>query len=195
MAMAQAGPKIDWSTRSVGDSMLTGSQRVESFLVNNFASQGAFYRSVGPAIGQEMSNTPREWGRTTGGFGRRVGVNFVMFTSQDLIQSSSAAMLGRDPRYQRCECKGIMGRTGHAIAGVFVSANANGKLQFDPSNLIGSYGAGYLGSTLYPDRYSRAVKGGQLGHQLVGSAAIQNILLEFRPEIKKLFREKILRKK
>ena len=189
---AQADP--NWRTRSQSDAPLTGSQRVELFLRNDFASPGAFFRTVGPSLGAQLADRPKEWDKDAEGVGRRLAVNAVTRTSRDLIQSLGTAALGHDPRYQRCDCKGPWRRTGHALVGIFVQADSKGTLRFDPSNIVSAYGAGYLGASLYPDNYSIRQKGFQLGHQQVGQIAAENLILEFSPDLKRFFRTKILRK-
>ena len=194
MCAAQPGQKLDWSSRVASDPALTGSERMRILVRNNFASPAALFRSVIPAIAAEITNRPREWHRTAGGFGRRVGFNFAMFTAQDVIQATSSAMLGRDPRYQRCDCKNVWGRTRQAFSGLVLSADSHGVRRFDPSNLMSSYASGYIGASLYPDRYSVAVKGTQLGHLQVSQVVIENLLIEFGPDIKRFLKRKILRR-
>ena len=172
LAAAQTSPKINWGSRVASDPPLTGTERAKLILRNDFASPGAFFRTVGPALGQQIRNRPVEWGRSAEGYGRRVGVNFATITTQDLVQAGSAALLGRDPRYQRCECKGGLRRVRQAFTGLVLSADRQGVRRFDPSGLISSYAAGYVGATLYPDEYSRRVKGLQLGHQQVSQLVI-----------------------
>ena len=185
-----AKPRFTWETRLAKDPPLTGLERAKIFLHNDFASVGTIVRTVGPAIAGQFANQPIDWGRTPEGFGRRIGLGFVTFTAQDAIQHSSAALLGLDPRYQRCECKGLARRTGHAFSGLFLSANAAGVRRFDPSNIVGSYGSGFIAATLYPDRYSRTVKGAQIGHAQVGGVVISNLFQEFGPDIKRILKRK-----
>lgn len=192
---AQSTPKLDFNSRLASDAALSGDDRWRLFVRNNFASPGALFQVLGPSFGQTMGNTPKEWGRNAGGFGRRAGLNFVTNTSQSAIHSSTSAVLGYDPRYQRCDCKGAMKRLGHAFAGIVLSADSTGKRGFNPSNLMGAYGAGFIGASLYPERYSIRVKGLQQGHQQVGGVAFGNIFQEFQPEISRFFRRTILRKR
>lgn len=191
----QAAPKINWGSRIAADRPLTGAERWKLIFRNDVASPGAFFRTVGPSLGQQIRNRPVEWGRTGEGFGRRLGMNFATITVQDVVQSGTAALVGRDPRYQRCECKGRVRRVGQAISGLVLSADRHGVRGFDPSNLISAYVAGYVGASLYPDPYSRPVKGAQLGHMQVGQVVIGNLFTEFGPDLKRLWREKILRRK
>jgi hypothetical protein len=187
-AWAQS-PVLSWNTRLSSDPALTSEQRVSVLLHNNFLSAGAFFRTVGPAIGAQVRDRPAEWDSTAEGFGRRLGTQFAVQTSRGLINSGSAALLGRDPRYQRCGCEGGWRRVGHAVSGLVLSADGNGVRRFDPSNLAASFGGGYVGASLYPSRYSVSVKGYQLGTQLTGQVMAQNLFLEFGPEIRRAFRK------
>lgn len=182
-------PGLNWSTRLSGDPALTGEQRVSLVVHNNFLSTGAFFRTLGPAIGAHVRDRPVEWERDAEGFGRRLGTQFAIQTSRGLINSGSAALLGRDPRYQRCGCEGGWRRVGHAMSGLVLTADGNGVRRFDPSNLAASFGGGYVGASLYPARYSVSVKGYQLGTQLTGQVMAQNLFLEFGPEIRRAFRK------
>jgi hypothetical protein len=183
-----------WRTRLSSDAALTSKQRVDLMLQNNFFSVGAVMRVVGPAIGAQVTDSPPEWDQNVGGFGRRAGVQFAMQTSRGLINSGSAALLGRDPRYQRCGCKGVWKRTGYAFSGLVMTADRSGTRGFDPSNLVSAYGAGYIGASLYPNHYRLGVKGYQLGTQQAGQVMAQNLLLEFGPDIGRFFKKKVLRR-
>ncbi|MGJ5816344.1 hypothetical protein [Paludibaculum fermentans] len=186
-------PGLNWNTRLSGDPALTGDQRVSLLVHNNFLSTGAFFRTVGPALGAHIRDRPAEWEGSAEGFGRRLGTQFSIQTSRGLINSGAAALLGRDPRYQRCGCEGGWRRVGHALSGLVLSADRQGERRFDPSNLAASFGGGYVGASLYPSRYTVSVKGYQLGTQLTGQVMAQNLFLEFGPEIRRVFR-KVLRR-
>jgi hypothetical protein len=193
-AQAQSLNSQNWRARSAADPALTGQERFDVFLHNNFLSAGAYLRAVGPSLGSQLGNNPPEWGKTAEGFGRRVGTQFAIQSSRGAISAASAAAFGRDPRYQRCDCKGAWRRTGHAISGLVLGADSSGTRRFDPSNLLGAYGSGYIGANFYPDRFNVAVKGYQLGNQQVSQAVLQNILVEFGPDLSRFFKKKILRR-
>ena len=195
VANAQPGPKINWGSRVASDPPLTRAERWKLIVRNDFSSPGAFFRTVGPSLSQQIRNRPVEWERTGEGFGRRLGMNFATITVQDVVQSGTAALIGHDPRYQRCDCKGGARRVRQAFTGLVLGADRHGVRRFDPSNLISAYVAGYVGASLYPDAYSRPVKGAQLGHFQVGQVVIGNLFTEFGPDLKRLWREKILRRK
>lgn len=71
-----------------------------------------------------------------------------------------------------------------------MGANSMGERRFNASNLLSAYGSGYVGASLYPDRYRIGVKGYQLGSQQARQIMMQNLVLEFSPELKR-FRKKI----
>ena len=190
---AKAQSVGDFRVRSSTDPALSGEQRIELMLKSNFLSPGAYLRSLGPALGGQLSDSPKEWDKDLGGFGRRFGTQFAIQSSRGLIRSGAAAAFGLDPRYQRCDCSGGWRRTGHAFSGLWMGANGKGERRFDPSNLMSAYGGGYVGASLYPDRYRLAVNGYQLGSQQVGQIILQNLLLEFSPELKR-FRKKVFRR-
>ena len=193
MRCAAQTPAKNWWTRESADPALTGNQRVEVLLHNNFLSPGAVFRSFGPAMAGHFRDSPPEWDRNAAGFGRRLGTQFMTQTSRGVIGSASVAIFGRDPRYQRCGCQGGLRRAGHAFSGLWLGADAQGQRRFDPSSLLSAYGGGYAGASLYPDRYRVAVKGYQLGTQQAGQLMMQNIFLEFGPELRR-FRKKIFRR-
>lgn len=193
-APAMSAKSWDWRSRVASDAPLTGQQRFGVLLRNNFYSSDAALRVASAALADQVTNSPEEWGRSGEGFGRRAGTYFVAYTSRDFIKAGSAALFRRDPRYQRCECKGLFRRTGHAVSALFVSADSTGARRFDPSSLVAGYGAGYIGASFYPDRYRLAVKGYQFGNQQVAQIALENLLLEFGPEVNKVFKGVFRRK-
>jgi hypothetical protein len=190
----QNSPSFNWRTRLPSDPAITKQQRVQLVLHNNFLSASAAMRVLGPAMVGQMVDSPPEWDRTASGFGRRLGTQFAMQTSRGLIAAGSAAVFRRDPRYERCDCRGFPKRMVYALSGTVLAADGSGRRRFDPSNLLSAYGAGYVGANLYPDRYRVSVKGYQLGTQQVGAVMFQNVLLEFWPDIRRLIRTRALRR-
>lgn len=192
--MAQTTATSSWRWRLAEAPELTPSERLKLYLHNNFTSAGGVFRALGPALGSHLGKQPQEWGRTGEGLGRRVAVSAATNSSRELISSGSAAMLGHDPRYQKCECKGFGQRLIHAMSGTILLADSSGRRRLDPSHLIASYSSGFVGASLYPDRYSLRVKGIQLGHQQFAQVTLENVAMEFGPDVKRFLRQKVLRR-
>lgn len=187
---AQGLPAVsDWSTRSSTDPPLTGAQRWSLLAHNTFFSTGAVARVVGSSAFAHLVDSPEEWDSTIGGYGKRLRIQAATVTARGLITTGTTAALGHDPRYQRCDCGGVWRRTGHALSALVLAADAQGARRFDPAPLFAAYGGAYAGASLFPERYSRAVKGYQLGSRQVAFRFGQNLFLEFTPEIKALARK------
>lgn len=186
--------RFQWNSRSASDPLPTAEERLRIYLHNAFYSPGAWMRAAGPALGQQLSKSPSFWEQDGGGFAKRFGTQMAMFTTRDTVQAIGTSLYGHDPRYQRCGCKGVMRRMGHAVSGLWLAADANGQRKFDLSFIGGSYAAGFVGASLYPQPYTLHVKGFQLGHQQVGQVALGNIGVEFGPDIRRFLKAKILRR-
>ncbi len=193
-AQTQSSSRINWRVRAASDPLLTSDQRWEMLLRTNFFSPEAGFRTLMPALISHARDVPVEWERNGKGFARRLGTQFTIQTSRTLIHAGGSALLKRDPRYQRCGCTGGWRRAGHAFSGLFLSADSSGVRRPNPTLVLAGFGAGYLGAGMYPDRYRVAVKGYQLGLQQTGQLMMQNVLLEFGPELPTFFKKKILRR-
>lgn len=188
-----AQPVSSLRSRDASDPALTAKQRWSLLVRNNLLSPAVVMRTLAPTTAAHLREDPVEWERSAGGFGRRLQTQFVVQTSRGLINSAGAAALGHDPRYQRCGCRGGWRRAGHALSSLFVAADATGQRRLDPSPLLSAYGSGYLGATLYPDRYRVSVKGYQIGSQQAAQIVMQNVALEFGPELRR-FRKFVFRR-
>ena len=169
---------------------ITGSERWKEFTRENFISPGAYFRALGPAIGAQMKEEPREWGQGVGGYAHRAGYYYGMNFIDSSIRHSSAAALGHDVRYERSKKKGFFPRAGHALSRGFVTRNSSGNLIPYVSNFMGSYGSGMISTYMMPERYDPLKFGLQRGHILFAAHIGENIFREFGPEIKKFFRRK-----
>ena len=169
---------------------ITKSERWKEFAKDNFTSPGAYFSALGPAIGAQIKNEPPEWGQGVKGYAHRAGYYYGMSIIDSSIRHSTAAAFGHDVRYERATKKGILPRTKHAISRGFVTRNSEGKLVPYISNFMGSYGGGMLSTYMLPDRYDPLKRGLQQGHLLFAANTGGNILREFAPEIKKLFRRR-----
>lgn len=166
---------------------LTGPERWRRFTRGYLASPGTYFAAAGAALGGEISNEPKEWGRGIDGYGRRVGTEFAQFTIHTGVHEAGDALLGLDPRYFPCRCAGGWRRTGHALAFTFLAYDAHGRKRVDWPQLAGAYGSTMTVTTWYPSHYSPLVQGVQQGHQEMGLVLGVNLVREFRPELKRFF--------
>ena len=122
-----------------------------------------------------------------------MGTTFALFTIETGLHEAGDAMLGLDPRYFRCRCRGGLRRTWNAVEMSFLAYNGQGRKRIDFPQLAGAYGSAMIVTTWYPKRYDPFVQGVQLGHQQMGLAVGVNVIREYGPELKRFFRSFKLR--
>lgn len=166
----------------------TAGERRREYLREAFLSPGAFFRVMGPAAGGQKGNEPPEWGQGAGAFGKRVAARFAEAQLQTALYHGSAAAAGYQTGYRRCGCEGGFRRLGYALSRPFITRNARGA-SVPNLPLLGSYYSANMISTYwYPDRYRPLKDGLQSGHVQVGISMGFNVIREFGPEFRKLFR-------
>jgi hypothetical protein len=167
---------------------LNSTQRWDLYWHDTFLSPGLYFASLGAASGMHVAHDPEEWGQGTRGYSKRAGTLLAAFTIQTTVREAGDALLGYDPRYRRCECRGSGKRFAHAIAWSFLTRNNSGSTRLDVANLAGAYASGMIPILWYPDRYSPLKDGFRLGTQQVGFSVGVDVIREFNPELKKAFR-------
>lgn len=169
---------------------LTNRERWVYYVRATYWSPAAFFGAAGPAIGAQIGSSPPEWGGGAKGYGRRLASEFANNIVTNSIQSGLAALIKHEPRYVRSTYKGVLKRTGHALAFVFVTYNDNGKIRPAVANLVADYGGALTQIAWYPSRYTVLGDGVRFGNLALGFNFIANLINEFTPDIKRIFRGK-----
>jgi hypothetical protein len=165
---------------------LTGRERWDRYVHNTFTSGPIYYASFGAALGGQASNTPKEWGRNWGGYGKRAGTMYATFAIQNSIYQAGSAALHNEGRYVPCQCSGGWHRAGYAIEMTFLTYH-NGRKTLDVPQFLGAYGSGMIPVLWYPNGYSPTVQGVQNGHVQMGFVGGIRLVQEFAPELKQFF--------
>src|SRR5256886_16998668 len=119
-------------------SPLSEHQRVTLYLRQTFTTPGIYVKTGLFSIGDQISNSPPEWGGGAGGYARRVGSRYGQFVIQSSFASLGNGLLAYEPRYDRCRCSGLWPRTKHALLRNFVTYDQSEKaMRFQ----VASYGA------------------------------------------------------
>ena len=163
---------------------LSPKEQWQYYVKDNYASPGAFFRSIWGAAVHQYGNDPPEWGQGMGGYGKRLGSQFAKRSIQGSIESAAAYGLGTDPRYLPCHCRGFFKRLGYAAASNFVTRTKRGSATFNAANVGAIYGASMISITWHPDRYSWK-DGFREGSQRLVIGGSFNIFREFWPDIRK----------
>jgi hypothetical protein len=169
---------------------LTGKERWEYYLRATYWSAAAVFGAAGPALGAQLSKAPPEWGGGAKGYGRRLASEFGNNVVTNSIQAGLAALLKHEPRYVRSAKKGIFKRTGHALAFVFVTYNDEGKVRPAIANVVADYGGAFAQVAWHPRRYTIRGDGVRFGNLALGFNFIANLINEFTPDLKHVFKRK-----
>lgn len=167
---------------------LNGEERWANFFDTTVTDPTFWGAAVISAGYSQITKAPPEWSQGVLGFGRRTGSRLATYGIQQTIHQGGDAMLGYDPRYLSCDCKGFWTRTGHAIKWSFLTKNNSGRTRIDLPSLAGTYGGGMLSTYWYPPRFNPLTDGVRNGNQQLGISVGLNVLREFEPDIKRIFK-------
>lgn len=168
---------------------LTNRERWGIYYRQTWANPGVLFRAFGSAAGDQAGNEPPQWGQGGDAYARRVGSRFATFAIQDTLQTAVAAGMQYDVRYLRCKCEGFFPRVGHAMMQSFVTKNRDGKWRPNIPNWVGGMGGTAIAVYgWYPDGARNHNEIWRQGATQLAFPMFFNTLIEFGPELKKLFR-------
>jgi hypothetical protein len=165
---------------------LTGRQRLALFWNDTYASPGA-YAGVGMgAMIDQMEHTPVKWDADGSGYTRRFASEWGQLAVRNFVHEGLAGVTGLDPRYLKCNCKGVLHRSAHALKLSVTTYREDGRLTLDVPQMAGAYGSGMVAMFWYPHgHYNPLVQGVQYGHEQMGEIALNNLVQEFSTDIKR----------
>lgn len=167
---------------------MTGHERWDDYVRQNFAQPGAFFQTFFTALGDQTGHVPSNWGSNPALFPQRLGSEFARFTIGGTIESTIDAGLHQDTRFFRCACHGTVARSLHAVSRTFLTYNRVGKRRLDIGGIAGIYGGPMLMTTWYPRNYTALGYGLRQGNLALGITTGIYVIREFSPELKRLFR-------
>jgi|SRR5215469_9874081 len=149
-----------------------------------FASAG-FQASWAQATGQWS-----QYGGGMAGWGKRFGATLADTESRKFIQGFVLSMgLHQDPRYFPSHRSGFLPRMWYAGTRVAVGRSDDGHITFNSPEFLGALFVSSLENAYYPaDDRSFGQTMGRFGGALA-SDVIGNLLREFTPDMKRLFRK------
>lgn len=163
---------------------LDGKGRYQLFIRQSFTTPGIYIKTGFFALHDQIRNAPPEWGDDFEGFAKRVGTRQTQFLLQNSFTSLGNAMVGWEPRYDRCKCDGFWRRTRHAIVRNFVTYDRSEEhLRPQLMPYIGSFGAGVITATWDPGSPNYLVKGYQSAVTQAWVGSLTNWVGEFAPDV------------
>lgn len=169
---------------------LTGHQRLKLYVLQTFTTPGLYLKTGLFALSDQVTNSPSEWGRGPGGFGRRLASREGQFVIQNSFSAVGNALLQYEPRYDLCRCSGFWPRTRHAFVRNFVTYNKTEKELRPQFALYGAaLGAGMV-SSLWKPGDKAWVDGYQSLFTQAGFGVLTNWIGEFASEIVRVVHRK-----
>ncbi len=165
---------------------LTGKQRWQYYVTQNFWSVGAYFGPVLTSVIDQVSAEPPEWGGGMEGYGLRLASRVGSGIVGGTVQSAGCALLGQEPRYIQSTSPQVLHRVGHAFLFNFVTFNNEGKKRFAVPSLASYYVSAIATDLWLPERYTAMGDGIRDGNRGVILGVLLNQFQEFWPDIKRI---------
>jgi hypothetical protein len=159
----------------------TGKQRLHWLLDGTIGPKtltvGIFSSAISTA-----ENSPKEYGGTWEGFGKRYGMRLTGTATSNTIEAGFGSMWGEDPRYFRTEGEPFKGRVRNVVVMAFLAHNREGEVRPAYARWIAIPGSNFLSNTWRAD--SEATTGAALRRTLWGFLGQMgsNAFSEFWPD-------------
>jgi hypothetical protein len=168
---------------------LSAHQKFNLFLHRTY-SPYTFVSAAAEATWAQIWAQWPEYGGGMQGWGKRFGATLADTESRRFIQTFFlSTVLHQDPRYFHSQKKGFFPRGWYAATRVLVTRDDDGNHTFNSSEFLGTLFIGSLQNAYYP-RGERSF-GNTMNRfaGALGSDATSNILREFWPDIRRIFRK------
>jgi hypothetical protein len=165
----------------------TNGQRIRAGLRDTFGPRALLVSAL-VAGTHHLANDPPEWRQGTEGYGRRLASRVGRLAIQNSMELGLGVALQQDLRYRRCDCDGFLRRTGHALISNFTAHTRDGRRTFTIAKVASRYAGAMISTAWYPDRYTAGGDGVRLGTLSIASGTLLNVVREFWPDIRRLFR-------
>ena len=164
---------------------LTAKDKFQIYIHQNFGPQNFILPAVGAGflMLHPPPHYPHDWEDGGGAFGRCGMENRSRRAPRGERVSCWQSLPGmKGPRYVPSGSKNALVRTFHAVAFTFADKTDSGHKTFAFSNFAGAAAGGFVGMVLLPDGYNDATHAEQRALRGLATAAVRNIVTEFRPE-------------
>jgi hypothetical protein len=158
--------------------------------VHRTYSPYTFASTAFDATWAQMTGQWYEYGGGMQGYGKRFGATLADSESRTLIQTFAlSSLLHQDPRYFPSRRAGLVPRAWYAGTRVLITRSDEGKPTFNTSGLIGTVSVSALENAYYPE-HDRGFSDTMIRFVgAMGSDATTNLLREFWPDIRRIFRK------
>ncbi|HTV06976.1 MAG TPA: hypothetical protein VME86_16525 [Acidobacteriaceae bacterium] len=170
---------------------LSSHERLQLFVRQSFTTPGVYAKTAFFALSDQAQDHPPEWGDGFQGYLQRTGSRYGQFVAQNALSGAGNALLGYEPRYNRCRCTGFWLRTRHAVLRNFITYDRTEEhIRPQLALYAGAFGAGVIAGTWQPGSPSLLTKGYQGVVTQAAFGVCANWLGEFMPDIMRVLKKK-----
>jgi hypothetical protein len=172
---------------------LTLDQKFQLYLRQTYSVSSMLVPAGFAAIDQAV-DSPKEWGQDGQGYLNRLGTQRGQFQIGNLCAFGVAAALREDPRFFPSGVHGMWRRTKYVMVHTLVARTDNGREQPAFGNYAGALGAAFFPSTWLPRSENSMTDSLKRSAMMLGMEVGVNMGVEFGPDDRRFFRQKILRR-
>jgi hypothetical protein len=172
---------------------LTFDQKFQIYIKQTYSLPSLIVPAALAGIDQ-ATDSPKEWGEGRAAYGRRLGTVRGRFQFRNVCAFGVGAMLHEDPRFLPSGQHGTWLRTKYVLVHTLVARTDSGGQQPAFATFAGALGSGFFPNLWLPPSENST------GHALTRSAVSlgmdmgMNMGIEFGPDDRRFFREKVIRK-
>ncbi len=165
---------------AMGEEILPWTPAPEKSYFKQAFGRGSFERAAASTLFAEITNSPKEWGRTWDGAGKRYASAYGKHLVNTSVRYSVATLRHEDLRYFPSAGKSVGARLRHALVSTVVARNTKtGSSEMALGRVSGAFAGGFVSRTWMPDRYHTFSSGMASGGISLGIDAGANVLREF----------------
>lgn len=189
-ADAEPAPRADavetqTSIKLLPDHPMTGRERVNWAVRGTIGPLSLGVIGVFNAALNTAENSPKEYGGSWSGFGKRYGMRLTGVATSNAMEAGMGALWGEDPRYFRDPTLPFGGRVKRVVKMTFFDYRADGQIIPAYARYIAIPGSNFLSNTWRAD--SEATSKDAVLRTVYGFASTmgKNAFLEFWPDLKR----------
>ena len=126
---------------------------------------------------------PHDWRAGPGAWARNYGNALASRSSRETARFLTSALLHEDFRYRPSASTNPLTRGFHALGFTFIDRSDSGHNRIAFANFAGAGSAGFVGNLYLPAGYNNLSHAGTRTATAFAGFAIQNLVLEFTPEL------------
>jgi len=172
---------------------LTFEQKFQIYLKGTYGPSSVLVPAVFAGINQ-ATDSPREWGQGWTAYGERVATVRGQVQFRNLCEFGVGAALREDPRFFPSGRHGTWSRTKYVFVHTLVARTDSGGEQPAFGTLAGALGSGFFPNLWLPPSKNSPEQGFTRSAIFLGVSVGKNMGIEFGPDDRRFFREKVIRK-